>query len=133
MAIFYDTVLEIMDLNLPLRPSLIRNDKPWMTEEIKELILDRQRLFHTNENEWKEMAKRVKVLIEKRKEEYYGQPGNKNPKELWQRINEHRSNTKQKIIKFTPDDLSRGLSPKTFLNFSRHLLTRNLTSSPHTL
>lgn len=106
--LFYDTVLEIMDLNIPLRPSLIRNDKPWMTEEIKELILDRQRLFHTSENEWKEMAKRVKVLIEKRKEEYYGQLGNKNPKELWQRINEHRSNTKQEIIKFTPDDLSRG-------------------------
>lgn len=75
--VFYDIVLKIMDLNLPLRPSLIGNDKPWMTEEIKELIIDRQRLFHTNETEWKEVAKRVKVLIEKRKEEYYWKLGNK--------------------------------------------------------
>ena len=46
--------------------------------------------------------------MEKRKAEYYGQLDNKNPKELWQRINEHRSNIKQDVIKFTPDDLSRG-------------------------
>jgi hypothetical protein len=128
-----------MDINLPLRPSLIRNDKPWMTEEIKELIIDRQRLFHTNESELKELAKRVKVLIEKRKEEYYGQLGNKNPKELWQRINEHRSNTKQEIIKFTPTTLVKGskafgmeLSPKIYLNSPRHLPTHHITSSPHT-
>jgi hypothetical protein len=113
--VFYDTKLEIMDINLPLRSSLIRNDKPWMTEEIKELIIDRQRLFHTNESELKELAKRVKVLIEKRKEEYYGQLGNKNPKELWQRINEHRSNTKQEIFAKNSAEFTRN-SPR-ILNF----------------
>jgi hypothetical protein len=92
-----------MDTHQPLRPSLIRNDKPWMTEEIKELIQERQRLFYSDENEWIKTAKRVKELVEKRKAEYYGQLDNKNPKELW-----HRSNIKQDVIKFTPDDLSRG-------------------------
>lgn len=69
-----------------------------MTEEIKELIQERQRLFYSDENEWKKTAKRVKELVEKRKAEYYGQLDNKNPKELWQRINEHRSNIKQGVI-----------------------------------
>jgi hypothetical protein len=103
--VLYETVLQIMDTHQPLRPSLIRNDKPWMTEEIKELFQERQRLFYSDENEWKKTAKRVKELVEKRKAEYYGQLDNKNPKELWQRINEHRSNIKQDVIKFTPGDL----------------------------
>lgn len=106
--VFYETVLEIMDTHQPLRPTLIRNDRPWMTEEIKELITERQRLFHKNNIEWKKSADKVRELIAKQKQIYYGQLDHRNPKELWQRVNEHRSNKSQEIIKFTPDDLSRG-------------------------
>ena len=103
--VFYETILDILDTHQPLRPSLLRNDRPWMTEEIKELIEERQRLFNTNNSEWKKIAEKVKEKIAKQKAIYYGQLEQRNPKEMWQRINEHRSNTTREQIRFTPDDL----------------------------
>ncbi len=120
--VFYDTVLEIMDTHQPLRPSLIRNDHPWMTEEIKELIAERQCLFHTNNIEWKKKAEEIKKLIAKQKAIYYGQLDQRNAKELWQRINEHRSNSHQEQIKFTPDELNRG-----FQNVWKRIEPQDLT------
>ena len=110
--IFYDTALAIIDAHQPLKPSVVNSkDKPWMTEEIKELIAQRQKLFKHKNDEWKALARRIKELINKQKKLYYSHLDPSNPKELWDRVNEQRASDKQEIPpKFSPDELNRGFS-----------------------
>ena len=93
--IFYETALNIIDAHQPLKPSVVNcKDRPWMTEEIKELITRRQKLFKQKNGEWKAAAHRVKGLILKQKKIFYAQLDHRNPKELWDHINEHRATKK---------------------------------------
>ena len=40
---------EAVEFNQPLRAAKIKDDKPWMTSDIKALIAERQRLFHSGQ------------------------------------------------------------------------------------
>lgn len=79
--IFYETATSIINTHQPLKRSKLRNDRPWMTEEIKELIPKRQKLYHQgNDEEWKALATRIKLMIRERKRAFYSQLTNKDPK-----------------------------------------------------
>jgi hypothetical protein len=49
-----------------------RNDKPWITPTIKQLIADRQKAFHCqNISTWKSLKYKVQQEIKSRKTTYY--------------------------------------------------------------
>ena len=106
--VFYDTMADIINTSQPLRRSRIRNDKPWMTEELKELIVKRQRLFKTKGEEWRKVANEVKTQVIQKKKAYYNQLSNQKPKELWNEINKLKDTKQDGKIKFSPDELNEG-------------------------
>ena len=47
-------------------------DKPWMSAEIKSLILERQRAYHSGSNDrWRLLRNKVRIAICKRKKEFF--------------------------------------------------------------
>ena len=68
---FYDTLNNAQNLHQPLRMVKTKDDQPWMTAEIKQLIIERQRLFFQEHGpKWKQMRAKVRALIQKRKKSY---------------------------------------------------------------
>ncbi len=66
--VFYSAVLACQDHHQPLKTAKTRNDKPWMTAEIKELIHKRQKLWYTGPSEeWKQVSALIKSKIKIRK------------------------------------------------------------------
>ena len=69
---FYATIKTAEDICQPLKYIKSKEDKPWMTLEIKEMIQERQRLFHSNRKEkWQDISSKIKFKIRKRKKEYF--------------------------------------------------------------
>ena len=58
-----------IDINFPLKSVKIHpTDRPWMTSHIKQLILERQRAFHSDRNgRWRELCTRVRNEIAARR------------------------------------------------------------------
>jgi hypothetical protein len=82
---------EIINTCQPIKIVKKKDDKPWMTDEIKILMKKRQRLFHNDQqHEWKQMAKQVKCEIWKRKRQYYSKFTNKD-QNWWKVINKIRN------------------------------------------
>ena len=47
-------------------------DKPWMSAEIKSLILEQQRAYHSGSNDrWRLLRNKVRIAICKRKKEFF--------------------------------------------------------------
>jgi hypothetical protein len=69
----YDTKNAIQSQSLKI--VRIKNDQPWMATHIKNLITERQKIFHINKNDdnkkWKKMANIIRHQIRKRKKSYY--------------------------------------------------------------
>ena len=69
---FYDTINNIQNKCQPTKSIKLKNDQQWMTPHIKSLIQHRQVLFKTNQiDDWQATAKKVKILINKRKKAFY--------------------------------------------------------------
>ena len=68
------------------------SDRPWMTSRIKQLILERQRVFHSNRNgRWKELHIRVRDEIAAREKAFYSEKvsylKNTDPRKWWSLVN----------------------------------------------
>ena len=91
---FYTTVKAAEDICQPLKSVKSKEDKPWMTLEIKKMMQERQRLFHSNKKKkWHEISNKIKFKIRSRKKEYFQNKyvlGNPN---WWKEVNELRENT----------------------------------------
>jgi hypothetical protein len=63
-----------------------------MTTHIKNLITERQKLFHSNKSDdnkkWKKMANIIRHQIRKRKKSYYNRFKNRDSKIWWKTVNE---------------------------------------------
>ena len=71
MDIFYAELLAAENYCQPLKASKTRDDKPWMTPDLKKSIQQRQRLFYSGlHDEWKALANKIKGMIWARKREY---------------------------------------------------------------
>ena len=82
---FYAVVHEAIEYNKPLRPKKTKDDKPWMTPNIKNMIIERQRLFHSGQQiKWKSMCNRIQSAIKKRKWTYNRRFTSANA-DLWKR------------------------------------------------
>jgi hypothetical protein len=67
---FYSAILAAEDVHQPKKVAKIKNDKPWMTQYIKKMINERQRLFYAgpeHQERWKQLCKTIKSAIKKRK------------------------------------------------------------------
>ena len=84
--IFYETVYDIMDVCQPLKKSRIKSDQPWMTEELKALIIKRKKLFKKNHDEkWKHLCNKIKYKINQCKKNYYKKFTNKDT-DWWKEV-----------------------------------------------
>ena len=86
--VFYDTIQDIVDTCQPVKRCQLRNDQPWMTKEIKQLIQVRQQLLYKDQIEWSKVARRVRKMITKRKRSYYSQFSNKDNRDWWKVVAE---------------------------------------------
>jgi hypothetical protein len=110
---FYDTLNAIQDTCHPLKTVKIKNDQPWMTTHIKNLITERQKLFHNTKNDdnkkWKKMANIIRHQIRKRKKSYYNRFKNRDSKIWWKTVNELNGETTNKEeIKLSAEELNIG-------------------------
>ena len=81
MDSLYCHINAALDTYQPLKTIKIKNDKPWMNKQIKELIEERQELFHSSLNtdssanecktKWKQVCNKIKRLVNTRKKAYY--------------------------------------------------------------
>ena len=67
-------------------------DRPWMTSHIKQLILERQCAFHSDQDgKWRELCTKVRDEITARKSGFYsekvGHLKNKDPRKFWSLVN----------------------------------------------
>lgn len=82
-----------IELFFPAKTVRIHNtDKPWMTSSIKQLILDRQRAYHSGRHDqWKHLRNKVRRTITQRKEVFYREKAHHfrtgNPRKWWNIIN----------------------------------------------
>ena len=62
-----------IDINFPLKSVKIHlTDRPWMTSRIQQLILERQRAFHSDRSgRWRELRTRERDEIAARKKAFY--------------------------------------------------------------
>ena len=51
----FDAFYAIQDTCQPLKIVKFKNDQPWMTTHFKNLITERQKLFHNNKNDEQKM------------------------------------------------------------------------------
>ena len=70
--IVYATILAAQDHHQPLKVSRVKDDKEWMTPEIKRNVRERQQLFYdkTKNVEWKKKSIEIRKLIWKRKKSF---------------------------------------------------------------
>ena len=70
---FSDDLCKAINIYFPAKSVKIHpTDKPWMSAEIKLLILERQRAFHSGSNEkWRLLRNKVRMAICKRKKEFF--------------------------------------------------------------
>ena len=90
---FNTDVKTAIDIRFPLKSVKIHpTDRPWMTSRIKQLILERQRVFHSNRNgRWKELRIRVRDEIAAREKAFYSEKvsylKNTDPRKWWSLVN----------------------------------------------
>ena len=90
---FNTDVKTAIDIRFPLKSVKIHpTDIPWMTSRIKQLILERQRVFHSNRNgRWKELRIRVRDKIAAREKAFYSEKvsylKNTDPRKWWSLVN----------------------------------------------
>ena len=88
-TIFTDTINEIIETSLPLRPvKTDSSDKPWITSEIKTLIAKRQRAWSRgNVSTFKRYRNMVNAQCKKARNSYYNKNiadvQQSNPKQWW--------------------------------------------------
>ena len=70
---FSDDLCNAINIYVPAKSVKIHpTDKPWMSAEIKSLILERQRACHSGSNErWRLLRNKVRMAICKRKKEFF--------------------------------------------------------------
>ena len=70
---FSDELCNAINIYFPAKSVKIHpTDKPWMSAEIKSLILERQRAYHSGSNErWRLLRNKVRIAICKRKKEFF--------------------------------------------------------------
>ena len=71
---FYRTLNDALNMYIPCKTVRLHNeDKPWMTNYIKDLIQKRQKVFHKEHRScrWKRLRNKVKHAIIKAKKDYY--------------------------------------------------------------
>ena len=70
---FSDDFCNAINIYFPAKSVKIHpTDKPWMSAEIKSLILERQRAYHSGSNEkWRLLRNKVHMAICKRKKEFF--------------------------------------------------------------
>jgi hypothetical protein len=96
--IFYSSIHETIEQTQPYKTIKIKGDKPWMTTEIKQEIIKRQRLFYLNKfDEWKTQCNTINKLIKKRKKAHFKKLTTNTPKETWKAINELKNEPKTEI------------------------------------
>ena len=90
---FNTDVKTAIDINFPLKSVKIHlTDRPWMTSRIKQLILERQRAFHSDKSgRWRELRTRVRDEIAARKKAFYPEKvsflKNTDPRKWWSLVN----------------------------------------------
>ena len=90
---FNNDLNEAIDTFFPLKSvKLHPTDKPWMTSRIKQLILERQRAFHSDKDgKWRELRTKVRDEIAARKSAFYsekvGHLKNTDPRKWWSLVN----------------------------------------------
>ena len=88
MDMFYSVLLTAQDTHQPLKLVKARNDKPWMTQEILQLIKQRDKLAQSNKHdEWKLAAKITGDAINKRSREYIAKAYKHRNPNYWQAVN----------------------------------------------
>ena len=70
---FSDDLCNAINIYFPAKSvKLHPTDKPWMSVEIKSLILERQRAYHSGSNDrWRLLRNKVRKAICKRKKEFF--------------------------------------------------------------
>ena len=70
---FSDDLCNAINIYFPAKSvKLHPTDKPWMSAEIKSLILERQRAYHSGSNDrWRLLRNKVRIAICKRKKEFF--------------------------------------------------------------
>ena len=90
---FYEVLLGAQDLCQSLKLLKLRDDQPWMTLDIKELIAERQELFKAKQHaEYSKVAVKVSREINKRKRLYYRRKFSAKNPSWWSFVNDVRSN-----------------------------------------
>ena len=71
--LFFSSLRTNVDKHLPVKSiSLHQNDKPWMNCNVKSLILQRQRAWHSNDQAlWRYLRNKVTLAIRKAKKDFY--------------------------------------------------------------
>ena len=70
---FSDDLCNAINIYFPAKSvKLHPTDKPWMSAEIKSLILERQRAYHSGSNDrWRLLRNKMRIAICKRKKEFF--------------------------------------------------------------
>ena len=70
---FSDDLCNAINIYFPAKSVKIHpTDKPWMSAEIKSLILERQRAYHSGSNDrWRLLRNEVRIAIYERKKEFF--------------------------------------------------------------
>ena len=97
LNVFYNTIDDIRKTCQPIKTVKTRNEKEWMTPNIKLLIKQRQKAYRQNTvDEWRRLANSIRYNIRCRKENFYSQFTKNDSKKSWATVNNLNGKSKSK-------------------------------------
>jgi hypothetical protein len=92
----------------------MKDDQPWMTPNIKQMIKKRQKLYNQSytdddNSKWRKLANTIRYKITQRKRQYFSCFKNKDSKKWWKVVNNFNGKGKRKEdISLTAEELNEG-------------------------
>lgn len=112
--VFYNTINSIQDTCQPYKTTTMKDDQPWMTPNIKQMIRKRQKLYNQSytdddNSKWRKLANTIRYKITQRKRQYFSCFKNKDSKKWWKVVNNFNGKGKRKEdISLTVEELNEG-------------------------
>ena len=116
---FSDDLCNAINIYFPAKSVKIHpTDKPWMSAEIKSLILERQRACHSGSNErWRLLRNKVRMAICMRKKEFFARKvkslKNSDPRSWWSLVSKLAGKSSTHSELSYPDEHGNIISGKT--------------------
>ena len=142
---FSDDLCNAISIYFPAKSiKLHPTDKPWMSAEIKSLILERQRAYHSGSNDrWRLLRNKVRIEICKRKKEFFARKvmslKTSDPRSWWSLVSKLAGKFSTDSELCYPDEHGNIIQVKplslvwTAISYLLHLTSNHLTPPPFLL